>query len=269
MSRERERELLRTYASGHDSAPLDELIAAHMPMVRSIVRRCRARAVRDEDLVAEGVVGLIEAARRFDPDYDARFATYAAHWVRAKVRYHVQRYRRIVAPLDTRASRRILGGRARVDAELRQRLGRMPTDEEIAAALGVHASEYRDVGASYDARDVALGGTDDGGTSFACQDAEPTIEELVAEQEESTQRSAALARAIANLPVREQEIVRRRRLSLEPPPLETLAREMRISRERVRQLELRGLAMLARAFGRAARVQQASGRRVQATTTAA
>jgi len=247
LPRERETELLEAYARDADPLALAELVRAHLPLVRSIVRRHRLSWLQDEDLVAEGTLGLVEAARRFDPAFGARFATYATHWVRAKIQEHVFRFRRIVAPPDTRAGRRILGRRTRAENELTQRLGRVPTAEELAGAVGVSPQEYREVRACFDTRDVPLA-CDGEDWQTGVPDGDPSPEEVVATREENDLRHAALARAIESLPARERMIVERRRLSVDPVPLHELARELLLSRERVRQLEVRGVSMIERAL---------------------
>lgn len=246
LTRERERELLRAYAERADPSALAELVEAHMPLVRRIAHHHRLRTLRDEDLIAEGTIGLLEAARRFDPKFDARFATYAAHWVRVKVQEHVAQFRRIVPPPDTRAGRRILARRARADAQLTQTLGRAPTPEELAAAIGVSVGDYRDVRGCFETHDVPIGGDGDEGCEL--RDAMASTEDVVAAAEESHLRRTALACAVEALPSRERKIVLRRRLAADPAPLDTLARELSLSRERVRQLELQAVSMLGRAL---------------------
>jgi RNA polymerase sigma-32 factor len=245
-ARVRERELLLAFHERRDPKALAELIRSHLPLVRAIVHRHRVRALRDEDLLAEGNLGLLEAAMRFDPSFDVRFATYATHWIRARVREHVLRFRRVVGGPDTRASRRILGRRGRVEAALSQSLGRPAEDHELAAALGVQPSDLEQVRGSYDAHDVAI----DDGESVLRAD-QSGAEELVGDAEEFRLRSRALAEAMEALGERERTIIERRQLSGTPTPLHVLASELSISRERVRQLEIRGLRALRAAVGAA------------------
>ena len=247
LSREREVELIEAYARHADPVALAELVRAHLPLVRSIARRYRLSWLRDDDLVAEGSLGLLEAARRFDPAFGVRFATYAAHWVRSKIQEHVFRFRRIVTPPDTRAGRRILGRRTRAESELTRQLGRAPTADELARAIGVSPGEYREVRACFETRDVSFA-TDGEDWQIASQDAEPSPEEIVAARELDDRRHAALLRAVESLPARERMIIERRKLCVDPAPLHQLAREMFLSRERVRQLEVRGVSMLERAL---------------------
>lgn len=253
LSEERERALLASYADSGDRGALSELLQAHVRLVLRIARRHRAGSLREEDLVAEGMLGLVEAARRFDASYGVRFSTYATHWARAYIQRHALGHRRIVGMPDTRAARRVLGRIGRVEPRLSTELGRAPTDSELAGALGVETEDLETVRGSLRARDVALGvATTDGGPVWEPSDLAEGPEETVANAEERTMLQAALSRAIGALPARERAIVERRCLTLEPPTLDVLAREMSLSRERVRQLEARALSRLRDALVQAA-----------------
>lgn len=253
LSDERERELLAAYASTGDRAALAELVDAHMPLAARIARRHAVGTAREDDLVAEGVLGLLEAARRFDPSFGVRFATYAAHWVRAYVRRHAHAQRRIVALPDTRATRVVLGRIGRIEPALACRFGRPPTDVELADALGVGPDELREVRAAIQTRDLSLARRPSNeGPTWEPTEPRRGPEDAFAEEEERAVQSAELARALALLPIRERAIVERRYLAEEPPTLHVLAGEMSVSRERVRQLEARALDRLRAAVGIAA-----------------
>lgn len=239
----RERSLLAAFAANGDRAALGELLTAHTRLVVRIARRYRAGTVREEDLLAEGMMGLFEAARRFDPRFGVRFSTYAAHWARAFIQRHALAHRRIVPMPDTRAARRVIGRIGRVEPKLSALLGRAPTEAELASALGVDETELSTVRTSMQARDVVLGGaTERTGWEPCAAAVDP--EAAVAEAEEHAARSSALGRALASLPERERRIVERRCLTQEPPTLDVLAAEMSLSRERVRQLEARAIGRL-------------------------
>lgn len=249
LSEERERALLAAYATNGDPDALSELLRAHLRLVLRIARRHRAGSLREEDLVAEGMLGLMEAARRFDPSYGVRFSTYGTHWARAFIQRHALGHRRIVGMPDTRAARRVLGRIGRVEPRLSTELGRAPSDSELACALGVEISDLETVRGSLRARDVALGVPSvDGGTCWEPSDTNDSPEDAFAHEEERRLLHAALGRAMGGLPARERAIVQRRCLSFEPPTLDVLAREMSLSRERVRQLEARAISRLREAL---------------------
>lgn len=253
LAEDRERALLAAYAQRGDGNALAELLRAHLRLVVRIARRHRAGSLREEDLVAEGMLGLLEAARRFDPAYGVRFATYGKHWARAFIQRHALAHRRIVGMPDTRAARRILGRIGRVEPRLSTELGRAPTDSELACALGVERGDLETVRTSLRTCDVALGTSPgDGGTSWEPREAGEGPEDAFAREEERHMRSRALSSAVSELPARERAIVERRCLSVEPPTLAVLAREMALSRERVRQLEARAISRLREALAPAA-----------------
>src|SRR4249920_1774959 len=112
LDAERERTLLALAKRGHAGART-ELVGAHLRLVRAVTRRISPSS--SEDLVAEGVVGLLEAIDRFDESRGVRLATYAAHWIRARAQQFLLTNRRIVRAPDTRACRKVFGriGRAR------------------------------------------------------------------------------------------------------------------------------------------------------------
>jgi len=245
VSEERERALLAAYGASGDHEALSEILRAHLPLVARIARQHRAETVQQDDLVAEGMLGLMEAARRFDPAFGARFASYAAHWARAYIRRHALAHRRIVVLPDTRASRRVLGRIGRAEPQLASRLGRAPSDDELAVAIGVASDELVEVRAAKYARDLTLAPRppDEGPT---WEPAEPRggPEDAFAQAEEHAVQTRELGRALALLSIRERAIVERRFFTDEPPALQVLASEMSISRERVRQLEARALGRL-------------------------
>jgi RNA polymerase sigma-32 factor len=245
LSEEREQGLLERYAANGDRDALSELLRAHLPLVARIARRHRAETVQHDDLLAEGMLGMLEAARRYDPSFGARFSSYAAHWARAYIRRYALAQRRIVVLPDTRASRRVLGRTGRTELQLASRLGRAPSDAEMAGAIGVATAAFIEVRAATHTRDLALvpRPPDEGPT---WEPAEPRggPEEVFAQAEERAVQTAELGRALALLPSRERAILERRFFTDEPPALQAIAVEMSISRERVRQLEARAIGRL-------------------------
>jgi RNA polymerase sigma-32 factor len=184
------------------SDALMRLVEAHMPLVRTFVRRYYRDGLSGDDLAAEGRLGLLVAAQRFDPGRGVRFGRYAAWWVRAMVRRHALRNRRIVAPPVTKQ-------------------GAMNTrDAPVATDGGL-----------YDLADVS-----------------PTPEELLEAAQRRVLVEDNVRRALCALPERERSIVCKRLLGDDKVTLETLGRDIGVSRERVRQLEARAKGQLRRAL---------------------
>ncbi len=186
----------------------------------------------------EGVLGLMEAAHRFDPERGIRFGTYAAWWVRAYIRRYALTNRRIVAPPSTRAARRIIASLRRTERELAADSGRCPERAEVAAAIGVSTEDLTMVEGLLGGRDVPIGPVDDGIGFEPVADAASPEQETAAE-EARQQDAGAVHQALSLLSERERAIVQRRILDDERTSLSALGQTMGLSRERVRQLEKR------------------------------
>lgn len=233
-----ERDLLRRIREHDEPEAMAALVHAHLRLTLDVALRYTSRSVRVEDLVSEGAVGLCEAAHRFDPSHGTRFATYAAWWVRAHIRAFALKNRRVVALPATRNGRVVLGRSTRAQAALTAKLGRPPTTEELAEALEVGVRDVEMVHSALSGRDVSLAPREDG-PPVTIGAGTPTPEELVARAEDEANAKGAVARALEALDPREHEIVRRRYLDEDVQTLRAIGAEMGLSRERVRQLELR------------------------------
>lgn len=240
---EEERALIAEAQRG-DGRARDALVRGHMRLVIATVRKLRRNA--DDDLVAEGVLGLLEALNRFDPSYNVRLSTYAAPWIRVRAQRHLLATRRIVGAPDTRAARKVLARLGRVERQLITTTG-SASPEAIAKEIGVEADDVRQVLVAMRSHDTPVGLQRDEGPVLEPSDAGPSPEEALADHEERAQLHEAVARALATLPDREREIVEARRLDDEHPhTLGQLAEAMHLSSERVRQLEIRALRRLGR-----------------------
>ena len=142
LATEEERQLIGRYRTGSQKA-LETLIQSHMPLVRSIARRYRGHARHDDDLLAEGRLGLLQAAQRFEPERGVRFAVYAAWWVRAFVRRYALDNRRIVRAPSTRMGRKLASKLPSTVQKLRQTRGREVSDARLRARPDQTASRKR------------------------------------------------------------------------------------------------------------------------------
>lgn len=233
-----ERELIRRLLDGSDHAR-HQLILAHMRLVGSVAQRYVRDGTPFEDLIHEGVLGLLEAASRFDPSRGARFSTYATWWVRAYVRRYALSNRRIVAAPSTRDSRRALSQLRRTQHLLAQRHGVPASNEQLAEALDVGVDDVEMAEGVLSGRDVGLDGDGPGSRHIEPPTEEPTPEQSTEEAERLSMYARRLARAMELLSDREREIVRRRLLAEEPDSLAALGQELGVSRERVRQIQQR------------------------------
>ncbi len=247
LDSETEQDYLRRIQESDDQVALSALLVSHLRLVLSVAQKYTGHGVTLEDLVAEGNLGLVEAARRFDREKGTRFSTYAAWWVRALIRRYTIANRRIVGAPSTRNGRRLLSTLRATQRRLAVELGAQPTRERVAEELSVTPEEVAMVESALSGRDVSLGPTDDGQvlelpselSSPEQQAAEHEIHELNAEQ---------IAEALSHLDERERVIVEKRILGEDKDTLADIGATMGLSRERVRQIELKARQKLREAL---------------------
>lgn len=235
MTLEEERALIRSAQAGNERA-MNELVKSHIGLVHSELRRHLWTGIAADDLLGEGVLGLLESIRRFDLNRHTRLSTYAVWWIRASVWDFVWKNRRIVPIPSTRRARKLRVSIWRVERSLRQKYGRPASVEELADALEVDPEDIHDIRAALGGRDVGIN-VDDEGPEIPDDAKSP--EQIVEAQDTREHLSATLQNALAQLPVRERTIVERRLLSEDRPTLTALGDELGVSRERVRQLQKR------------------------------
>ncbi len=231
LSPERERELAQAWIDG-DQVAGQKLIEASLPFVIRIAREYRRWGIPLEDLIQQGNLGLLKAARRFDTTKQCRLITYAVYWIRAEIRDYVVRGYRIVRLGTTRTERRAM--------RTFRRSG-VATAEELAEQSGMPLARAKKLWPLLSSGDVSL--------DFQNDERGPAVDRVRAagrNPEEDAARNdvvfgvrQALAEAVEKLDDREQRILRARLMSDEPTTLEALGREMGVSKERVRQLEER------------------------------
>jgi RNA polymerase sigma-32 factor len=251
LSQERELKLARAWRDDEDEAALRDLVGSHLRLVIKIARGFSGYGLPVSDLIAEGNVGLMQAAQKFDPDRGFRFATYAMWWIRAAIQEHILHSSSIVKMGTTAAQKKLF-------FNLRQLKGRLEQFEAgdlspesvatIAAELGVPGKDVVEMNRRMSGADGSLNETllEDGEVEWLDRlvDERPSQEVVLAEADEITQRRKLLGEAMARLNAREREILVERRLRDEPLTLEDLSRRFHVSRERIRQLEVRAVDKL-------------------------
>jgi RNA polymerase sigma-32 factor len=247
LSLEEEQQLSRRWMQKSDARALATLIHAHLGLVIKIATEFRNSGPSMEDLIQEGHVGLTIAARRFDPSKATRLATYATYWIRACMMEYVVRSHGPVRIGTTRSQRKIFFGLGRARRRL-EREGRQVSSDQLALLLGVPTEDVEHMSTRLSGHDVSLDAprsTDDERrqSNLLAGDG-PSQEDLYADGQEDDARKTMLNEALKQLDPRERAILKARHMSARPITLGALGKRFGISRERVRQLELRAVAKL-------------------------
>jgi RNA polymerase sigma-32 factor len=247
LTQEHEQELSRRWMKEEDKAALATLIHAHLGLVIKIATEFRNSGPSMEDLIQEGHVGLTIAARRFDPTKATRLATYATYWIRACMMEYVVRSHGPVRIGTTRSQRKIFFGLGRARRRL-EREGQTASSDLLANLLGVPAEDVEHMSTRLSGHDVSLDAPrsidDERKTSNTLASEGPTQEDMFADGQEEDSRKAMLNEALKQLDPRERAILKARHMSARAITLGALGKRFGISRERVRQLELRAVAKL-------------------------
>ena len=251
LTREHERELAMRWRYEQDEEALHELIKAYGRLAISTAARFRNYGLPMADLIQEGIIGLLQAAARYEPEREVRFSTYAAWWIRSAMQDYILRNWSIVRTGTTAAQKSLFFNfrrlRARID---RQAKGTLDDDDRraIARALRVTLGDVESMEARLSASDQSLnmpvGETGEDEWQDFIADTRPLPEEQILESHDAQVRSAWLAEALDSLSAREQQIIRERRLRDEAVTLEELGKELGISKERVRQIEHKAMEKL-------------------------
>jgi RNA polymerase sigma-32 factor len=257
LSREREFALTTAWRDRHDIAALHELVIAYTRLVVATASRMRIYGLPIGDLIQEGTIGLMQATRRFDPERDVRFSTYAAWWVRAALQDYVLRNWSIVRIGTSTNQKSLFFNLRRLRARIEETSGGSFGDSgrrQIAATLGVDLAEVERMEQRVAAIDQSLDmPIHDNGAEERQDflvDSRPTPEAAVMRHRDERRRSEWLAQALEELTPRERLIIDQRRLRDEGSTLEELGHELGVSKERIRQIEGHALWKLRAAIGR-------------------
>ncbi|MGD8413409.1 MAG: RNA polymerase sigma factor RpoD/SigA [Candidatus Latescibacterota bacterium] len=244
LSAEEEAEVARRAKNGDEKA-LDQLVQANLRFVVSVAKRYANQGVPMEDLVNEGNIGLMKAARRFDVDRGFKFISYAVWWIRQAILVSLSHGSRIVRLPLNRSNLLYKIGRA--SRELDQEMGRAPTTEEIAEHIGVSADEVEEtmrIANNHVSLDTAMSDEGDDPSYLAqLEDEESTGPD---EYVDGLMLGESTARALQTLNGREREIIRLY-FGLggeEPLTLEDIGKHLGLTRERIRQIKEQAIQKL-------------------------
>jgi len=243
--------LARRYRRTGDRAAAEALVAAHLRLVARVAKGFRGYGMPIDDLIAEGNVGLLQALKGFDPDRGARFATYSVWWIRAAIQEYILRSWSLVRIGTSAAQKKLFFNLRRIKADMKILDNHECTPEQVARIsdeLDVNARDVvqmeRRMAGSELSLNAPIGERDAEEWLDRVCDEETDQENALAEKQESNRRRAFLRAAIERLTDREQSIIRERRLKDRPTTLQTLSERYAITRERVRQIEIKALDKL-------------------------
>lgn len=248
LTRENEFILARAWAEHQDEDSLHQLVTAYSRLVIAIAIRFRHYGLPMGDLIQEGNIGLMEAAERFEPERDIRFSTYAKWWIRSCIQDYILRNWSIVRTGSTAAQKQLFFNLRRLRAQLTNVTSEnMSPDERelIARTLHVNIKDVEDMENRISTHDLSLSNpiSEDSLEDWVdtLEDTMPNPEELTQDSYDSLVRHHWIQAALRLLPPRERQIIMLRHLSENNLTLEQLGKVLKISKERVRQLESRAL----------------------------
>jgi RNA polymerase primary sigma factor len=231
-----------------DAAAKERMINSNLRLVISIAKRYQGHDVPLLDLVQDGVIGLNRAVEKFDWRRGFKFSTYATWWIRQACQRAISSQSKTIRVPSHVEERRVKLSRAR--RQLETRLGREPTRDELAEATGLsqaHVDEALDVAEARVSLNQTVGAEDEGELGDLFSD--PSADDPAEEAFQSLER-LGIRRSVATLPEPERRVVELRfGLDGDPQPLESIGKQLGISRERVRQLEADALEQLADELG--------------------
>jgi RNA polymerase sigma-32 factor len=252
LEQDREQQLARNWHEHRCHSATDALVTSHLRLAAKVARRYQGHGLPLADLISEANLGLVIAASRFEPGRGARFSTYALWWIKAAIHNYILRSRSLVKMGTTVAQRKLFFGLRKVMRKVGgERAGLTPeVADAVARRLAVPVREVIEMDRRLTG-DLSLNTpiTDDGQAEWEAVlvDDSPNAEAIVAEQDEIAQQARALRSALDVLSQRERRVFEARRLADDPPSLEQLGRELFISSERVRQIEISAFEKVKRA----------------------
>ena len=257
--------LAKRFEEHGDTEAAHKLVTSHLRLVARIAMGYRGYGLPVSELIAEGNIGLMQGVKKFEPDRGFRLATYAMWWIKASIQEFILRSWSLVKLGTTAAQKKLFFNLRKMksnleayeDGDLR------PEDvAKIAKDLGVSEEDVismnrRMSGGGDTSLNVMIGEDGDNQWQDTLVDGGPLQDEVLGEVEERIARRAMLVEAMEGLNEREKRILTERRLIEEPRTLEDLSAEFGVSRERVRQIEVRAFEKLQKAMMRIMGEQQA------------
>ena len=247
LRKEDEYTLAKNWKEHEDIDAAHTLVTSHLRLVAKIAMGYRGYGLPISDLISEGNIGLMKAVKKFDPDKGFRLATYAILWIKSSIQEHILHSWSLVKMGTTAAQKKLFFNLRRIKNDLRIFEENQLSPEHIktiSEKLVVEEDEVvsmnERIGGDYSLNAPRINHEESGEWLDALEDTNMVDQETVAsEKQELEKRRSMLGVALSNLSDRERKIFTYRRLMDNPLTLEELSNEFKISRERVRQLEVK------------------------------
>ncbi|HZP07980.1 RNA polymerase sigma factor RpoH [Methyloceanibacter sp.] len=251
--------LAKSWREHGDRDAAHRLVTSHLRLVARIAMGYRGYGLPVGEVISEGNVGLMQAVKRFDPDKGFRLATYAMWWIRAAIQEYILRSWSLVKMGTTAAQKKLFFNLRKIKGQLKALdEGDLRPDQvkQIATRLGVTEEDVVSMNRRL-AGDSSLNApvrndSESGEWQDWLVDETMDQETALAESEERDQRREMLNAALKTLNERERRVFEARRLADEPLTLEELSAEFGVSRERIRQIEVRAFEKVQKAVQKAA-----------------
>ena len=260
LAKDEEFMLAKRWQEHEDPEAAHRLVTSHLRLVAKIAMGYRGYGLPLGEVISEGNVGLMQAVKKFEPDRGFRLATYAMWWIRASIQEYILRSWSLVKMGTTAAQKKLFFNLRKAKSEISAlEEGDLHPDQVhlIATRLGVLDEEVISMNRRLSGPDASLNAplrsdSESEWQDWLQDDTQVSQESALAESEEHTIRMSLLDEAMKELSDRERHILTQRRLKDDPMTLEDLAAEYGVSRERVRQIEVRAFEKLQKAMRTAA-----------------
>jgi RNA polymerase sigma-32 factor len=260
LAKDEEFMLAKRWQEHEDPDAAHRLVTSHLRLVAKIAMGYRGYGLPIGEVISEGNVGLMQAVKKFDPDKGFRLATYAMWWIRASIQEYILRSWSLVKMGTTAAQKKLFFNLRKAKSQISAlQEGDLHPEQVslIATKLGVLDSEVISMNRRLSGGDASLNSpmradSESEWQDWLVDDKTPSQETVVADNQEKTIRMSLLEEAMTELTDRERHILTERRLKDEPTTLEELASQYGVSRERVRQIEVRAFEKLQKSMKAAA-----------------
>jgi RNA polymerase sigma-32 factor len=251
LSEEEEFSFAKKYINYDDLESAHKLVTSHLKLVTKIVMSYRWYGIALMDLVSEGNIGLMKAVKKFDPEKGVRLSTYSMWWIKATIQEYILKSWSLVKIGTTAAQKKLFFNLGKMKKKIRSVEGREFSDQDykqVAHELDVSINDVAEMNVRMN-RDGFLDDpiSDGSGTTFLDSvenQNELNQEELIINKSTLLDKRKLLAKALLTLNDREKLIIQKRKLKDTPDTLDTLSKDLGVSKERVRQIEERVMQKL-------------------------